>query len=196
MSAFLTKSLSIQPIFVHMRPTVLIDEKQFQLIINRLSHQLIENHRDFSDTVIIGLQPRGIYLAKRIQEKIKEITGVDVPNGNLDVTFFRDDFRRREKPIQANLTEVNFLIEDKHVVLVDDVLYTGRTIRSGLDAMLAYGRPAAVELCVFIDRRFSRQLPVEPNYVGKAIDSIDSQRVTVSWKETSKKDLVELHLQK
>ncbi|MDG1262606.1 MAG: bifunctional pyr operon transcriptional regulator/uracil phosphoribosyltransferase PyrR [Flavobacteriales bacterium] len=179
-----------------MRPTVLIDEKQFQLIINRLSHQLIENHRDFSDTVIIGLQPRGIYLAKRIQEKIKEITGVDVPNGNLDVTFFRDDFRRREKPIQANLTEVNFLIEDKHVVLVDDVLYTGRTIRSGLDAMLAYGRPAAVELCVFIDRRFSRQLPVEPNYVGKAIDSIDSQRVTVSWKETSKKDLVELHLQK
>ena len=179
-----------------MRPTVLIDEKQFQLIINRLSHQLIENHRDFSDTVIIGLQPRGIYLAKRIQEKIKEITGVDVPNGNLDVTFFRDDFRRREKPIQANLTEVNFLIEDKHVVLVDDVLYTGRTIRSGLDAMLAYGRPDAVELCVFIDRRFSRQLPVEPNYVGKAIDSIDSQRVTVSWKETSKKDLVELHLQK
>lgn len=179
-----------------MRPTVLIDEKQFQLIINRLSHQLIENHRDFSDTVIIGLQPRGIYLATRIQQKIKEITGVEVPNGNLDVTFFRDDFRRREKPIQANLTKVDFLIEDKHVVLVDDVLYTGRTIRAGLDAMLAYGRPAAVELCVFIDRRFSRQLPVEPNYVGKAIDSIDSQRVTVSWKETSKKDLVELHLQK
>lgn len=179
-----------------MRPTVLIDEEQLQLIINRLSHQLVENHRDFSNTVIIGLQPRGVFLAKRIQAKINEITKTNVPVGNLDVTFYRDDFRRRDKPIQANSTEVDFLIENKHVVLVDDVLYTGRTIRAGLDAMLAYGRPATVELCVLIDRRFSRQLPVEPNYVGKAIDSIDSQRVTVSWKETSATDCVELHSQK
>lgn len=176
-----------------MRPTKLIDEIQFQLIINRLCHELLENHSDFEDTVIIGLQPRGVYLAERLAKKLKEIAPkIEVDCGALDVTFYRDDFRRRDTPIKANETDIDFLIENKTVVLVDDVLYTGRTIRSGLDAMLAFGRPKAVELLVFIDRRFSRELPIEPTYTGKLVDSIDSQRVIVSWKEKEGKDKVEL----
>lgn len=177
-----------------MKPSVLIDQVQFSIIVDRLTHELIENHRDFSDTVIIGLQPRGVYLAKRLGERIKHFQPeVELPVGSLDVTFFRDDFRRREKPIQPNATHIDFLIEGRKVVLVDDVLYTGRTIRAGLDAMLSYGRPDEVELLVLIDRRFSRELPIEPNYVGRSVDSIDSQRVSVQWSEMSGKDLVEIH---
>lgn len=176
-----------------MRPTKLIDEIQFQLIINRLCHELLENHSKFEDTVIIGLQPRGVYLAERLASKLKEIApNTKVDCGALDVTFYRDDFRRRDTPIKANETDIDFLIENKTVILVDDVLYTGRTIRSGLDAMLAFGRPKAVELLVFIDRRFSRELPIEPTYTGKLVDSIDSQRVKVCWKENEGKDKVEL----
>ena len=180
-----------------MKPIVLIDPVQFNLIVDRLAHQLIENHRDFSETVILGLQPRGVFLARRIHDKIKAILpDVQIEIGDLDVTFFRDDFRRREKPLAPSNTEIDFLIEGKKVVLVDDVLYTGRTIRAGLDAMLSFGRPDAVELLVLIDRRFSRELPIEASYVGKAVDSIDSQRVAVSWKEIGGKDLVELQTNK
>lgn len=179
-----------------MKPSTLIDTEQFQLIVNRLAHELIENHRDFNDSVIIGLQPRGGILAKRLTEIITHIhPHVGLHCGRLDVTFYRDDFRRREKPIEPSSTEIDFLIEGKKVILVDDVLYTGRTIRAGLDAMLAFGRPDVVELLVMIDRRFSRHLPIEPKYVGKAVDSIDSQRVSVNWKEITGKDIVELHTQ-
>jgi pyrimidine operon attenuation protein/uracil phosphoribosyltransferase len=180
-----------------MKPIVLIDPVQFNLIVDRLAHQLIENHRDFSESVILGLQPRGVFLARRIHDKIKAILpDVQIEIGDLDVTFFRDDFRRREKPLAPSNTEIDFLIEGKKVILVDDVLYTGRTIRAGLDAMLSFGRPDAVELLVLIDRRFSRELPIEASYVGKAVDSIDSQRVAVSWKEIGGKDLVELQTNK
>ncbi len=177
-----------------MKPSVLIDQVQFGIIVDRLTHELIENHRDFAETVIIGLQPRGVYLAQRLGERIRHfLPEVNLPVGSLDVTFFRDDFRRREKPLQPNATHIDFLIEGRKVVLVDDVLYTGRTIRAGLDAMLSFGRPEEVELLVLIDRRFSRELPIEPNYVGRSVDSIDSQRVSVQWSEMSGQDLVEIH---
>jgi pyrimidine operon attenuation protein/uracil phosphoribosyltransferase len=176
-----------------MKPTVLIDSDQFAIIIDRLAHQLIERHRDFTDTVLLGLQPRGVLLADRIHQRLSEIVpDATIPVGKLDVTFFRDDFRRREKPLAPNSTEVNFIIEGKKVIVIDDVLYTGRTIRAGLDAMLSFGRPERVELLVLIDRRFSRELPIEPQYIGKSVDSIDSQRVTVSLKESGGKDQVEL----
>ncbi len=180
-----------------MRPTTLIDTTQFELIIDRLTHELIENHRNFEDTVLLGLQPRGVYLAHRIEQKLGRLLP-DVPLrcGDLDITFFRDDFRRREKPLQPNATAIDFIIEDQNVVLIDDVLYTGRTIRAGLDAMLSFGRPATVELLVLIDRRFSRELPIEPTYVGKSVDSLDHQRVTVNWNEVTGKDDVELHTQR
>ncbi len=173
-----------------MQPKVIINSKAFKLTLKRLCYQLIEQHDDFSDTVLIGVQPRGSILGERIQQELKNIAKIDVPLGKLDITFFRDDFRRTEKPLTARATEINFQIENKKVVLVDDVLYTGRTIRAAMDAMLVYGRPSSVELLVFVDRRFTRNLPIEATYVGRSVDSIDSQRVSVEWAKTEGEDKV------
>ena len=171
----------------------ILNEKSFELTINRLCYELIENHNDFSNTALIGLQPRGANLAERIRGKLQEILGSKkILHGNIDVTFSRDDFRRRENPIVPQSTNMDFIVEDKTVILLDDVLYTGRTVRAGLDEILAYGRPRSVELLVLIDRRFSRQLPIEPNYVGKTVDTVDTQKVKVEWKEIDGKDQVYL----
>tara|TARA_R110002096_G_scaffold378222_7_gene572170 strand:+ start:42712 stop:43257 length:546 start_codon:yes stop_codon:yes gene_type:complete len=170
---------------------LILNSTQLQLTIKRLCYQLIENHNNFENSVLIGLQPRGIYLAKRIHEELKIISGnKQIALGTIDVTFFRDDFRRRESPLIANKTDINFIIEDKKVVLIDDVLFTGRTIRAGLDAMLAYGRPDLVELLVLIDRRYSRHLPIEPKYVGTVVDSVQSERIEARWDETDGKNEV------
>jgi pyrimidine operon attenuation protein/uracil phosphoribosyltransferase len=170
---------------------LILDSTQLDLSIKRLCFQLIENHDDFSNSVLIGLQPRGIYLAKRIHENLQIILGKNViPLGSLDTTFFRDDFRRRENPLIPTKTNIDFIIEGKKVVMIDDVLFTGRTIRSGLDAMLAYGRPDLVELLVLVDRRYSRHLPIEPNYVGVTVDSLQSERVEAKWEETEGKNEV------
>ena len=166
----------------------LADKNIFGITLQRLAYQLIEEHDDFSDSALIGLQPRGIYLARRIHTILTGILRKDIQLGELDTTFFRDDFRHREQPIIPSSTKVDFLIENKKVVLIDDVLYTGRTIRAGLDALLAFGRPSKVELLVFVDRRYSRQVPVEPDYVGITVDTIVSQKVKVSWKETDGED--------
>lgn len=174
-----------------MKPVTILDSQQFALTIKRLCFQLIENHEDFSDTVIIGLQPRGIYLADRIVAELQRILGkTDIRSGHLDITFYRDDFRRKEKPLSASPTTIDFVVEDQHVILVDDVLFTGRTIRSGLEALVDFGRPKTVELLVLIDRRFKRQIPVQPDYVGKWVDSIAEQRVEVEWKESEGEDRV------
>lgn len=162
----------------------LLNIEELDLSVNRLCWQLIENHSDFSDTVLIGLQPRGYQLAKKIQSKLIELTGVSsIPLGSLDITFYRDDFRRREEPIAPNQTDISFLVEDKNVVFIDDVLYTGRSVRAGMDAINSFGRPKQIELLVLIDRRFSRELPIEPKYVGKTVDAIDTEKVVVEWQE-------------
>jgi pyrimidine operon attenuation protein/uracil phosphoribosyltransferase len=149
-----------------------------------LCWQLIENHGDFSSSVIIGIQPRGVYLAARMHKILSQILSRNkVPYGELDVTFYRDDFRSHEGPLVPSSTNIDFIIENKKVILIDDVLYTGRTIRAALDALLAFGRPAKVELLCLIDRRYSRDLPIEANYVGKSVDTITSEKVKVEWQE-------------
>lgn len=174
-----------------LKPKVILEGKQFEVTILRLCHQLIEIHDDFKDSVIIGLQPRGIYLANRIAEELRKILkNKKIHCGNLDITFYRDDFRRKE--LIPNSTTIDFTIEDKNVILVDDVLFTGRTIRAGLDAMLAFGRPKDVELLVLVDRRFSRNVPIQAKYTGMVIDSIESQNVKVEWKELDGKDRITL----
>lgn len=176
-----------------MKQGIILGNPKFQITIKRLCHQLIENHNNFDDSVLIGLQPRGIFLAKRIHQELTTILPQkSIKIGNLDVTFFRDDFRHRESPLLANTTSIDFIIENKKVILIDDVLYTGRTIRAGLDAMLAFGRPSKVELLVLIDRRYTRHLPIEPDYIGLQVDSISSEKVKVKWKETDGKDEVVL----
>lgn len=174
-----------------MEPLLILNHKQLAITIERLCHQLIENHNDFSNSAIIGLQPRGVFLGRRIHANLSKIIGrKDISYGELDVTFYRDDFRRKGNPLVPSVTAIDFIIENKKVVLVDDVLYTGRTIRAGLDAMLAFGRPQKVELLTLIDRRYSRDLPIEANYVGKSIDSIASEKVKVEWKEVDGDDRV------
>lgn len=167
----------------------ILTEQQLAITIKRLAHQILENNNDLTNTVLIGLQPRGIYLSDQIVAAIKnEFPGVAVRYGKLDITFYRDDIRK-ELHI-ANQTQIPFSIEGKTVVLIDDVLYTGRTIRAALDALLDFGRPEKVELCVLIDRRFSRQLPIQPDYTGKSIDSIITQKVRVYWNEKDGKEEV------
>ncbi|MCW3078416.1 MAG: pyrimidine operon attenuation protein/uracil phosphoribosyltransferase [Bacteroidetes bacterium] len=174
-----------------MKPKILLEKDQFDVTIKRLCHQLIEIHNDFKNSALIGLQPRGIYLAHRIKKELESILKVKKINcGELDITFYRDDFRKKE--LIPNKTNIDFIIEDKNVILIDDVLFTGRTIRAGLDAMLAFGRPKDVELLVLVDRRFSRHVPIQAKYTGIIIDSIASQNVKVDWKETDGKDKVTL----
>ncbi len=174
-----------------MQKLTLLDGQKFQITIQRLCHQLIENHNDFSESAIVGIQPRGAYLAKRIGDELRRLQPkANILQGNLDITFFRDDIRTNKDLPQASATDIDFIVENKNVVLVDDVLWTGRTIRAALDALLAFGRPRKVELLVLVDRRFSRQLPIEPDYIGIQVDSVDSQKVLVSWEETDKKDQI------
>lgn len=166
-----------------MQKRLVLDSHLLEITINRLSQQLIEKHDDFTDTVILGLQPRGVFLAERIRKKLELLLHKDILIGYLDTTFYRDDFRRRETPLKANATKVPFIIEDKKVVLIDDVLYTGRTVRAALDAMTAFGRPRKVELLALVNRKYSRDLPIEPDYVGKQVNTVESQKVLVEWKE-------------
>lgn len=181
---------------VVMNSVTLLNSIQVDLALKRLARQLVENHDNFENTVILGLQPRGIQFASRLVAEVEQIIGRKINFGKIDITFHRDDFRRGDEPLKANRTEINFLIENQQVILVDDVLYTGRSIRAALDAMLSFGRPEKVELCVLIDRRFSRHLPVQPDYVGRQVDSLHSEKVAVNWKETDGTDEVILFTSK
>ncbi|QED36793.1 bifunctional pyr operon transcriptional regulator/uracil phosphoribosyltransferase PyrR [Antarcticibacterium arcticum] len=176
-----------------MSQKVLLNSKEINIILQRLACQLIENHPGFKETVIIGIQPRGVYLANRIIEILENDYKIkNIPYGHLDITFYRDDFRRGEKPLEANKTKIDFIVEDKRVVFIDDVLYTGRSIRAALTAIQSFGRPKEVELLTFIDRRFSRHLPIQPDYRGRQVDAINEEQVKVHWKENQGEDAVYL----
>lgn len=169
----------------------ILTAQQVALTVKRLACQILENHLQLENTVIIGLQPRGIFLSDRIVAELQQVlNGAKVPYGKLDITFYRDDIRKELH--LANATNIPFSIENKNVILVDDVLWTGRTIRASLDALLDFGRPSKVELCVLIDRRFSRELPIHADYIGRAIDTFATNKVKVYWSEKDPKDEVVL----
>lgn len=168
----------------------ILSEDQVEITVKRLAHHIYENHVDMKDTVIIGLQPRGIFLSDKIVAELQTLCADGFPYGKLDITFYRDDVRKELHV--ANKTDIPFSIENKQVILVDDVLFTGRTIRAALDALLDFGRPSRVELCVLIDRRFSRELPIQPDYCGRAIDTFASQKVKVMWAEKDERNQVVL----
>ncbi len=176
-----------------MSQKVLLNATEVQIALHRLACQLIENHDTFSNTVLVGIQPRGIFLAERLKTMLQEEYEIkNIQLGYLDITFYRDDFRRSEKPLEANKTQLNFVVEDKKVVFIDDVLYTGRSIRSALTAIQDFGRPLEVELLTLIDRRFSRHLPIQPDYRGRQVDAIGDEKVKVCWKENDGEDAVYL----
>ena len=168
----------------------ILNNQQIQLTIKRLANQLLENTIETNSTAIIGIQPRGVYFSNRIVDELKKENLPSLLYGKLDITFYRDDIRKELHV--PNQTDIKFSMEGKKVIIVDDVLYTGRTIRAALDAILAFGRPEKVELMVLIDRRYSRQLPIQPDYTGKTIDSIVTQKVKVLWKEKDGRDEVVL----
>lgn len=169
----------------------LLDQSLLQITLSRLAHQLAENHSRFEDTVIIGLQPRGVYFSDRIVGLLRQMNeGAPIHYGQLDITFYRDDIHHGNAlQVPAN-TNINFSVENKKVILVDDVLHTGRTIRAAMDALLDFGRPKEVALMVLIDRRFSRELPIQPDYTGLSVDSLFAQKVKVTWAEKDGRDEV------
>lgn len=176
-----------------MSQKILLTSKEVNIILHRLACQLVEKHLDFSDTILIGIQPRGTFLAERLKDLLeKEYKIAKIALGYLDITFFRDDFRRTNKPLEANKTQIDFIVENKKVVFIDDVLYTGRSIRSALTAIQSFGRPSEIELLVLIDRRFSRHLPIQPDYRGRQVDAINDEKVKVCWKEQDGEDAVYL----
>ena len=176
-----------------MSQKVLLNATEVKIALHRLACQLIENHDTFNNTVLIGIQPRGVYLAERLKEILeKEYKIKDIQLGYLDITFYRDDFRRGDKTLEANTTNIDFIVEDKNIVYIDDVLYTGRSIRSALTAIQSFGRPLDIELLTLIDRRFSRHLPIQPDYRGRQVDAIGDEKVKVCWKEQDGEDAVYL----
>ena len=176
-----------------MSQKVLLNTKEVQITLHRLACQLLENHRTFNNTVFIGIQPRGVYLAERLKSLLETNYKIkDIRLGYLDITFYRDDFRRSNKTLEANKTDINFIVENKKVVFIDDVLYTGRSIRAALTAIQSFGRPSKIELLAFIDRRFSRHLPIQPDYSGCQVDSINEEKVKVCWMENDVEDAVYL----
>ena len=161
-----------------MSQKVLLNEKEVDIALHRLACQLIENHNSFNNTILIGLQPRGVFLAERIKQLLETDYRIEnIQLGYLDITFYRDDFRRSDKTLEANKTHIDFIVEDKKVVFIDDVLYTGRSIRSALTAIQSFGRPLEIELLTLIDRRFSRHLPIQPDYRGRQVDAINNEKV-------------------
>ncbi len=171
---------------------LLLNSTEINIILHRLACQLIEKHRDFSDSAIIGIQPRGVFLAKRLSIILKNDYDLSPRIGHLDVTFFRDDFRRTEIPLAAKSTELDFEVEEQKVIFIDDVLFTGRSIRAALTAIQNFGRPSEIELLVLIDRRFSRNLPIQPDYRGRQVDAINNEKVKVCWSENDGEDAVYL----
>ena len=177
---------------------VLLESAPFELTLERLCRQLIEEYDDFSNTCLVGIQTGGVYLAQRLRQRLLTLLGADLhlPLGKLDITFYRDDFRTRDKPLIANEMKMDFLIEDKKVILLDDVLYSGRSVHAALTALNHYGRPRSVELLVLVDRRFNRKLPIYADYTGIVVDTLDDAYVVVEWAEIEGADRVSLYPEK
>lgn len=188
--------MPIAGLYLHhsMKGRTLLDHTALSYTLDRLAYQVYEQHLDFSNLAIVSLQPRGVAVGERIVKKLVELTnGQAIKHGKLDVTFYRDDFRRREDVLVPSATDLDFSIEGMEIILVDDVLYTGRTVRSGLDALLDFGRPKNVELLVLIDRRFSRELPVQPDFTGRMVDVVREERVKVEWSADDSNNRVTLY---
>lgn len=173
-----------------------MNSARFGLTIRRLCHQLIEHYDDFSNACLVGVQPRGVWLSDLLHQTLTELGVTNLEHGKLDITFYRDDFRTREKPLKASPTDMPFLVENKDVILVDDVLYTGRTIQAAMTALNDFGRPRKVALVSMVDRQFNRDLPIQPDFVGMRVDALDKAYVSVEYVQHHGQDQILLFPQK
>ena len=167
---------------------VILDEDQLARTLRRIAHEIVEKHADLDRLALVGIYTRGALLAERLHDLIEQFTGRWVPTGALDISFYRDDVRIHPQPV-VKATRLDFPIDDRSVVLVDDVLFTGRTIRAAIEALFDYGRPERVQLAVLVDRGH-RELPIRPDYVGKNVPTARSERVNVNLEEADEFDRV------
>ena len=175
------------------KSAVVMDADRIARTLTRIAHEILERNKGVDDLALIGVRTRGVHIARRLGKILKEISGDDVPTGALDITLYRDDLMRHPVGPQplVRRTEIPFSIDDKRILLVDDVLYTGRTIRAALDALVDFGRPKAIQLVVLVDRGH-RELPIKADYVGKNLPTSASQSVQVRLVETDGRDEVEI----
>jgi len=171
--------------------TKVIDTEGFDRILTRIAHEILEKNKGSKNLVLMGMRTRGEFLARRIHNKLKTIDGADLPLGVLDVTLYRDDFRTRIKQPQVSVSNVTFDINEKHIILVDDVLFTGRTVRSAMNAIMDLGRPDSIQLCILIDRGH-RELPIRADYVGKNVPTSHNEEIKVRMTEVDNEDAVYL----
>jgi pyrimidine operon attenuation protein / uracil phosphoribosyltransferase len=171
--------------------TKVVDTEGLDRILTRISHEILEKNKGSQDIILMGMRTRGEFLARRIQNKLKIFDGADLPLGVLDVTLYRDDFRMRIKQPEVSVSNITFDINEKHIILVDDVLYTGRTVRSAMNAIMDLGRPASIQLCILIDRGH-RELPIRADYVGKNIPTSLNEEIKVRMTEVDEEDAIYL----
>lgn len=171
--------------------TKVVDSEGLDRILTRIAHEILEKNKGSHDLVLMGMRTRGEFLARRIQSKLKTIDGADLPIGVLDVTLYRDDFRVRIKQPEVSVSNITFDINEKHIILVDDVLYTGRTVRSAMNAIMDLGRPDSIQLCILIDRGH-RELPIRADYVGKNIPTSLNEEIKVRLTEVDEEDAIYL----
>jgi len=169
----------------------IIDEDGLSRIITRMAHEILEKNKGSQNIVLMGMKTRGEFLARRIFDRIKEIEKIELPLGVLDVTLYRDDFRTRLKQPEVSVSNITFDINDRDVVIIDDVLYTGRTVRSALNALMDFGRPRSIQLCVLVDRGH-RELPIRADYIGKNIPTSNQEEIKVKMKEIDGEDAIYL----
>lgn len=167
----------------------ILDAADIDRILTRITHKILEVHRGAENLILIGIQTRGVYLAKRLQSKIKEIEGIEIPTGDMDITLYRDDWTRISHHPVVQATDILFSVDEKQIVLVDDVLFTGRTTRAAMDAVIDFGRPDRIELAVLVDRGH-RELPIQADYVGKIVETRRRETINVLLSEHDGEDKV------
>jgi pyrimidine operon attenuation protein/uracil phosphoribosyltransferase len=173
---------------MHKNDTIL-DAADIDRILTRMTHEILEVHKGADNLTLIGIQTRGVYLAKRIQSRINKIEGIEIPTGDMDITLYRDDWTRISHHPNVKATDISFSVDGRQIILVDDVLFTGRTTRAAMDALVDFGRPDRIELAVLVDRSH-RELPIQANYVGKFVETRRSETVNVLLSEHDGEDRV------
>ncbi|MFL0581404.1 bifunctional pyr operon transcriptional regulator/uracil phosphoribosyltransferase PyrR [Solibacillus silvestris] len=172
--------------------TVLLDGPSMNRAITRIAHEIIERNKGIDEVILVGIKTRGAYLARRLAERIESIEGKAIRTGELDITLYRDDLTPKHEQAQVKQVDIEHEVKEQKVVLIDDVLYTGRTVRAALDAIMDLGRPAQIQLGVLVDRGH-RELPIRADYVGKNIPTSSAERIVVNLVETDKEDIVTIH---